>query len=126
MPLKVLNVVLEVLFFLNRYYFFKCPILIEILSSKVCVSSFKCGLKQSWAHNQRSSVSILKSQLCMFDADVIFSGRSTSARFNWVAHWLAYIFDLLRHIFNVRTTIVVVMGKCKFSDSWVQDPAFKD
>src|SRR4029434_11090798 len=46
------------------------------------------------------------------------------ALFNWVANWLAYVFDLLRHIFNVRTTIV--MGNCKFSDSWVQDPAFKD
>ena len=34
-------------------------------------------------------------------------------------NWLAYVFDLLRHIFNVQTTIVVVMGKCKFSDSWV-------
>src|SRR4029434_8870726 len=48
------------------------------------------------------------------------------ARFNWVANWLAYVFDLFRHIFNVQTTIVVVMGKCKFSDSWVQDPEFKD
>ena len=44
---------------------------------------------------------------------------SNTARFNWVANWLAYVFDLLRHIFNVQTTIVVVMGKYKFSDSWV-------
>jgi len=49
---------------------------------------------------------------------------------SWTGYWLACQTPqvyLLRPILNARTTKrIVVMGKCKFSDNWLEDPTFKD